>query len=149
MSDMQAASGAADRLCSLAESQLQMQTARSVALDTAAIGVAAVDTAVAALVLASTSTAFWILSLSLVGLSATLAIGALASPGAELTGPSIPRMRRADATGGDGRITERLLNGFEHDLHWNTRAVVRKAALFDTALMSLAFAIVLELAGRL
>ena len=35
----------ADRLCSLAESQLQTQAARSVALDASALGVMAVDAA--------------------------------------------------------------------------------------------------------
>ncbi len=46
-------SGFAERLCSLAESQLLMQTARSAALDTVAIGVMALDAAFVAIVLAA------------------------------------------------------------------------------------------------
>jgi hypothetical protein len=43
----------ADRLCSLAESQLQTQISRSGALDASALGVMAVDAAIATIIFAT------------------------------------------------------------------------------------------------
>jgi hypothetical protein len=79
-----------DRLCSLAESlQMQMQTARSAALDAGALGVMAVDAAFAELI-ANTGGAHqvWIVALVLLGLSSALAVAALRLPG-----PSRPALR--------------------------------------------------------
>jgi hypothetical protein len=76
--------GLSDGLRSLAESQLQMQTARSAALDGGVLGVTAVDAAIATLII-NTGGAhpFWIVALALLGLSLGLAVGALRLPGAE------------------------------------------------------------------
>lgn len=139
----------ADRLCSLAMSQPQMQTARSAALDTAAIGVMAIDAALATIVLSEGRTHLCVIALSLLGLSLMLAFGALSSSGAEQTGPSIVRMRRDTTTHDDMQLTERLLDGCVQDIDANAGAISYKATLLDAALMFVAFAIAIELAGRL
>jgi lysylphosphatidylglycerol synthetase-like protein (DUF2156 family) len=141
--------GLAASLRSLAECQLLMQTSRSAALDTGALGAMALDAALATIVLSIGRTHLWILALSLLGLSLTLAAGVLSLPGAERTGPSITRMRRDRANRDDSDALERLLDGLEQDIHTNDRAIVRKATLFDGAITLLLFAIVVALAGRL
>jgi hypothetical protein len=78
----------ADSLRSLAECQLQMQTARSAALDGGALGVMAVDAAVTAIVIGTRGThELWIVALVLLGLSLGLAVRTLRLPGAEETAP--------------------------------------------------------------
>ncbi len=73
----------ADRLCSLAESQLQAQAARSAALDGSALGVMAVDAALAAIVIGTRGAYdLWIVALALLGLSFALAVRAERLPGA-------------------------------------------------------------------
>jgi hypothetical protein len=58
----------ADRLCSLAESQLQTQISRSGALDASALGVMAIDAAVAATIFATRGTFdLWIVAPALLG----------------------------------------------------------------------------------
>jgi hypothetical protein len=144
-------SGYAERLCSLAESQLLMQTARSAALDTVAIGVMALDAAFVAIVLTAGHTDVRIFALCLLGLSLTFAAGVLALPSTQCTGPSISRMRatRTAMDDDDPRFTERLLDGFEHDIHTNEQTVSRKATLFNAALTFVSLTIVMELIARL
>lgn len=78
----------ADRLCSLAVSQLQTQAARSVALDAGALGVMAVDAAIATIVIGARGAYhLWIVALVLLGLSLGLAVRTLRLPGAEETAP--------------------------------------------------------------
>jgi len=151
MSTKPTTSGFADALCSLAESQLQMQTTRSAALDTVAIGVMALDAAFVAIVLAAGHTDVRIFALCLLSLSLTFAAGVLALPGTQRTGPSIARMRRTRTAmdGDDPRFAERLLDGFEHDIHTNEQTVSRKATLFNAALTFASLTIVIELAARL
>src|ERR1700730_12510968 len=89
----------AERLCSLAESQLQMQTARSAALDGGALGVIAVDAGVAAIIIGARGAYdLWIVALALLGLALGLAVRTLRLPGAEETGPSVADMREARET---------------------------------------------------
>jgi len=65
----------ADRLCSLAESQLQIQAARSASIDAGALGVVSACAAIAALVLGARSAHhLWIAALILLALSAGLAV---------------------------------------------------------------------------
>ncbi len=138
-----------DRLCSLAESQLQIQTSRSAVLDTSALGAMALDAALATIVLSTGRTHLWVPALSLLGLSLTLAAGVLSLPGAERTGPTIARMRCERANRDDSEALERLLDGLEQDVDANDRAIVRKATLMDAAITLLLFAILVEFAGRL
>jgi len=139
----------AERLCSLAESQLQMQTARSAALDAGALGVIAVNTGVAAIVI-GTGGAYdlWIVALVQLGLSLGLAVRTLRLPGAEETGPSVAYMREARETRDEHRLEEWLLNDLTEDFEINEQALAHKGPLFDRALMSLVLAILVELAGR-
>ncbi len=80
----------ADNLRLLVASQLQMQTARSAALDGGALGVVAADAAVAAIIIDTRGMyGLWIIALILIGLSLGLAVRALRLPGAKETGPLI------------------------------------------------------------
>jgi hypothetical protein len=68
----------ADRLCSLAESQLQTQAARSVALDASALGVMAVDAGVAAIIIGARGAYdLWILALALLKRAQTFLVAAI------------------------------------------------------------------------
>jgi hypothetical protein len=95
----------ADRLCSLAESQLQIQAARSAALDGGSLGVMAVDAAIGAIAV-DTSGAYdlWVLALILLGLSLSLAVRVLRIPGAERTGPVIEDIYGARETQDDSEL---------------------------------------------
>jgi hypothetical protein len=139
----------ADRLCSLAESQLQMQTARSAALDGGVLGVIAVNAGVAAIVIGTRGAyELWIVAMVLLGLSLGLAVRTLRMPGAEETGPSVADMREAREIQDDRRLEERLLNDLTEDVETNDHALARKGPLFDRALRFLVLAILVELAGR-
>jgi hypothetical protein len=140
----------ADRLCSLAESQLQMQTARSAALDGGALGVMAVDAAFATLIVDTGGTHhFWIAALVLLGVSLALAVAALRLPGAEQTGPSVEGIYDARDRKDHSGLEDLLFEGLAEDVRTNRQALARKGPLFDTALTFLVLAIVVELAGRL
>jgi hypothetical protein len=139
----------ADRLCSLAESQLQMQTARFAALDGGALGVMAVDAGVAAIVIGARGAyELWILALVLLGLSFGLAFKALRNPGAEQIGPCIGDVLKARETHDDRTIREWLLDDLIDDVEANEQALARKGPLIGRALTFLVLAILVELAGR-
>jgi hypothetical protein len=150
MSTRRIDSGLAGGLCSLAESQLQMQTARSAALDGGVLGVMAVDAAIATLII-NTGGAhpFWIVALALLGLSLGLAVGALRLPGAERSGPSVADLRDARDTQDDHGLEALLFAGLTEGLRTNRQAIARKVPLFNRALTFLVLAIIIELAGRL
>ena len=139
----------ADRLCSLAESQLQIQAARSAALDGGALGVMAVDAAIGAIAV-DTSGAYdlWVLALILLGLSLSLAVRVLRIPGAERTGPVIEDIYGARETQDDSELERSLGEVLAQDIRTNRQALARKGPLFDRALISLVLAILVELAGR-
>lgn len=139
----------ADRLSSLAESQLQMQTARFAALDGGALGVMAVDAGVAAIILGARGAyELWIVALVLLGLSLGLAVRTLRLPGAEQTGPSVVAMREAREGKDEHELEELVLEDLARDVEINDQALVRKGPLFDRALTFLVLAILVELAGR-
>jgi hypothetical protein len=139
----------ADKLCSLAVSQLQTQAARSVALDAGAFGVMAVDAAVAAIVIGARGTyGLWIVALVLLGLSLGVAVRTLRLPGAERTGPSVADMRKAGECEDEHSLEDSLLNHIDEDLQINGQALARKIPLFDQALTFMVLAILVELAGR-
>jgi hypothetical protein len=142
--------GLTDGMRSLAESQLQMQAARSAALDGGALGVVAVDAAVATLVVDTGGTHhFWVGALVLLGLSLGVSVQVLRSSGAKETGPSIMAMRRAREIQGDNELGEWLLDDLAEDVQINDRSLARKALLFNGALMCLVLAIVIEIVGKL
>jgi hypothetical protein len=141
--------GLTDRLCSLAESQLQMQTARFAALDGGALGVMAVDAGVAAIVIGTRGAYYLsILAILLLGCSFSLAMRALRLPGAEQTGPSVAAMREAREGKDDNELEGLVLEDLARDVEINDQALVRKGPLFDRALIFLVLAILVELAGR-
>jgi hypothetical protein len=139
-----------DRLCSLAQDQLKMQTSRSAALDTGALGLMALDTALAAILIGTRGAySLWIAALTLLGLSFGLAIRALRLKGAKATGPSVARLREERETHDEHQITESLLADLTAGVRINERALARKAVLFDRAQTVLALAVLIDLAGRL
>ena len=145
MSAPEATPRLADSLRSLAECQLQVQTARSAALDAGALGVMAVDVAAAAIVIgARGNTTFGVVALILLGLSLGLAVRTLRLPGAEETGPSITAIRKARASRDDNELEESLLDDLAEDLQTNDRALARKGPLFDRALTLLVLATIVE-----
>jgi hypothetical protein len=141
--------GTTDRLCTLAESQLQMQTSRSTALEAGALGVMAVNAAFAANVVNTGAADLWVVALALLGLSLGLAARTLRLPAAEQTGPSVQRTFEASEIKDDTELNRSLVRGFMRDIHRNENALTRKASLFDQAVTFLVLAIVVGLAGRL
>jgi hypothetical protein len=139
----------ADGLRLLAASQLQTQAARSVALDTSALGVMAVDAGVAAIILDATGAYdLWILALALLGLSFGLAVRAGRLPGAEKTGPLIDDVLEASETREDDELERSLLRDLATDMRINRRMLARKGPLVDRAQTFLVAAILVGLVGR-
>ncbi len=140
----------ADRLCSLAESQLQTQAERSVALDASALGVMALDTALAVIVIDNRGTyGLWIAALAMLGLSLGIAVRTLRLPAAGKTGPSVAAIRKARKNTDDDELEESLLDDLETDIEINEQALTHKGPLFDRALTLLLLAIAIELVGAL
>jgi hypothetical protein len=133
----------------LTGNRLQTQVSRSVALVGAALGVMGVDVAVALIVVGGGGAyGLSILALLALGASFSLAMRALLQPGAKETGPSLAAMRRARESEDAREFEDSLLDDLEKDLETHDRAVARKTLLFEGALRFLAFAILVELAGR-
>lgn len=133
----------------LTGSRLQTQVSRSVALDGGALGVMGIDAAVVLIVLGGGGAYdLSIVALLLLGSSFSLAMRALRLPGAEEPGPTLAAMRRARESEDAGELEASLLDDLEKDIQINDRALARKTLLFEGALKFLAFAIVVELAGR-
>ena len=138
----------ADWLCSLAESQLQTQAARSASVDAGALGVVSACAAIAALVLAVKSADhLWIAALALLGLSAGLAVRALFLPGAEEIGPLVTDILNDRATRDDEELEQSLLEDLADETLVNNQGLARKDPLFIRALAFLVLAVLLELAG--
>jgi hypothetical protein len=138
----------AERLCSLAESQLQAQAARSASLDAGALGVISACTAIAALVLTVKSADhLWIATLAVLGVSAGLAIRALRLPGAEEIGPPVRELLDARRTRDDEEIEQSLIENLADETLVNNQSLAHKDPLFARALALLVLAILLELAG--
>jgi hypothetical protein len=138
-----------DRLCPLAETQLQIQASRSGVLDTSAFGVMAVDAALAAIFLDTGAThAVSVSALALLALSLALAVGALRLAGAERTGPSVANMLEAPDTLDHGKLERAVLTDLAADLATNEHTLARKATFLDRALTCLVLALVIELTGR-
>ena len=139
----------ADGLQLLAASQLQMQAARSVALDASALGVMAVDAAFAAIILDATGAYdLWILALALLGLSFGLAVRTGRLPGAEETGPLIDDVLTASETEDEDELERSLLRDLATDMLTNRRTLTRKGLVLDRAQTFLVAAILVELMGR-
>jgi hypothetical protein len=149
MSDHETPPLLAGELRALARDQLKMQTARSTALETGGLAAMGLAAALATIVSSIGRTPLWVPALSLLGLSLTLAAGALSLAGARRTGPSIARMRRDPVNRDEPDALERLLDGLEQDVDRNDRAIVRKATLLNGAITLLLLAILVDLAGRL
>jgi hypothetical protein len=138
----------ADRLCSLAESQLQIQAARSASVDAGALGVVSACAAIAALILSARSAHhLWIAALTLLAVSAGLAIRALVLRGAREVGPLVSDMLDARETRDDEDLEGTLLKDFATETLANEQALARKDPLLARAVALLVLAVILELAG--
>jgi hypothetical protein len=137
-----------DRLCSLAESQLQIQASRSASVDAGALGVVSACAAIAALVLTVRSTDhLWIAALVPLGLSAGLALRALIHRGAKEIGPLVTDILNDRECSDDGELEQSLLEDLADETLVNDQALARKDPLFTGALTLLVLAVLLELAG--
>jgi hypothetical protein len=140
----------ADRLCSLAESQLQTQAARSASVDAGALGVMAVAAAVAAIVIGTRGVyVLRIVALALLGLSAGLAVCALLRRGAKEIGPLVTDILHDRESSDDEELEQLLLEDLADETLVNNQALARKDPLFISALALLVLAIVVELTGKL
>lgn len=138
----------ADKLCSLAESQLQTQAARSASVDAGALGVVSACAAIAALVLTVRSADhLWVAALLLLGLSAGLAIRALLIRGAQEIGPLVADILNDRQWIDDEDLEQSLLEDLADETLVNNRGLARKDPLFIGALALLVLAVLLELAG--
>jgi hypothetical protein len=136
-------------LSGLARDKLRTQSGRSTALDAAALGLMLLDVALATAVL-ETSGAYelWIAALAVLGLSFALAIQALRHKGAVNTGPFVARLNEYRETRGARQIRELMREELNEEADINEHALARKAVLFDRALIVMALAILIDLAGR-
>jgi hypothetical protein len=133
----------------LTGNRLQTQVSRSGALVGGALGVMAVDVAVALIVLgAGGAYALSILALLALGCSFSLAVRALRLPSAKEAGPTLAAMRRAREAEDPRAFEDSLLDDLESDIRFNDRVVARKTLLFKHALTFLVLAILVELAGQ-
>ncbi len=138
----------ADSLRSVAVGQLQTHASRSAALDAGALGVMAVDAAVAAIVIDTGGPDIWILALILLALSLSMTVWTLRLPGAEHTGPSVTKTLEARESQDDAQLEDWLLTDLADSVDKNEQTLARKAIIFDRALIFLVIAIMIELAGR-
>jgi hypothetical protein len=137
-----------DRLCSLAESQLQIQASRSASVDAGALGVVSACAAIAALILTVRSTDhLWIAALVLLGLSAGLALRALIHRGAKEIGPLVTDILNDRERSDDEELEQSLLEDLADETLVNNQVLARKDPLFTGALTLLVLAVLLELAG--
>jgi hypothetical protein len=138
----------ADRLCSLAESQLQTQAARSASVDAGALGIVSACVAIAALVLSTRSAYYlWIAALVLLGMSAGLAVRALLLRGAREIGPLVIDVLDAHEACDDEGLEDVLLEDLAAETLANEQALAHKDPLIAWALALLALAVLFELAG--
>lgn len=138
----------ANGLRSLAESQLQIQAARSASVDAGALGVVSACAAIAALILSARSAHhLWIAALVLLVVSASLAVRVLLLRGAKEIGPLVGNMLDARAKHDDEIIEEGLLKDLATETATNNHALARKDPPLAAAVALLVLAIVLELAG--
>jgi hypothetical protein len=105
-----------DWLRLLAGNRLQAQISRSGALDASALGMMAVDVAVALIVIGGGGEyGLPIIALLLLGLSFSLAMRSLRLPNAEETGPTLAAIRRACETEDARKFEDSLLDDFERE----------------------------------
>ncbi len=139
----------ANRFCSLAESQLQAQAARSAAFDTGALGVMAIDAALAAIVIGARGAYdFWIAALALLALSLGVAVRVLRLPGTEQNGPLVADMLDARACNDDATVEGALLRDLAMETFANEQALARKDPLMTSTVACLLLGILIELAAR-
>lgn len=140
----------AESLRLLAASQLQTQVSRSGTLDAGALGVMAVDAAVAAIVVGTRGTYdLWIVVLALLWLSLAVAVRILLGPGAKQNGPLVADMLDARASNDDAYLEDVLLEDLATETLANEQALARKDPMITWAVALLLLAIAIELLGRL
>jgi hypothetical protein len=140
----------AESLRLLAASQLQTQVSRSGTLDAGALGVMAVDAAVAAIVIGTRGTYdLWIVALALLWLSLSVAVRILLGPGAKQNGPLVADMLDARASNDDAYLEDVLLKDLAAETLANEQALARKDPMITWAVALLLLAIAIELLGRL
>jgi hypothetical protein len=136
-------------LSGLARDKLRTQSGGSVALDAGALGLMLLDVALATTVLETEGAhGLWIAALALLVLSFALAIRASRHKGATETGPSVARLSGERETRGAREIRELMRAQLTKGVRANEHALARKSLLFDRALIVMALAILIDLAGR-
>jgi hypothetical protein len=91
----------------------------------------------------------WIAALAVLGLAFGLAIQTSRRKGAEDTGPPVARLNEERKTRGARQIRESLREDLTEAAEANEHALARKSLLFDRALIVMALAVLIDLAGRL
>ncbi len=135
-------------LRSLAESQLQAQAARSIALDAGAIGVMALDTAAAAFyVAARLDDGFWTACLGLIGLSFVLALRIVLTDGAKEIGPSVSSILEDRGCYVDDELEQWPLEDMAVEVLANESVLTGKVPQLTGALTFAALATLLGLVG--
>jgi hypothetical protein len=139
----------AESLRLLAVSQLQTQAARSAALDSGALGVMAVDAALAAIIIDTRGAyGLWIVALALLALSLGVAVFVLRLPGTEQNGPLVAEILKARRANDDDTIEEQLLDDLAHETLTNENSLTRKDPLMTPAVTCLILGIVIELTAQ-
>jgi hypothetical protein len=137
-------------LSGLARDKLRTQSGGSVALDAGALGLMLLDVALATTVLETKGAHdLWIAALAVLGLAFGLAIQTSRRKGAEDTGPPVARLNEERETRGARQIRESMREDLTEAAEANEHALARKSSLFDRALIVMALAILIDLAGRL
>lgn len=137
-------------LSSLARDKLKTQSGRGAALDAGALGLMLLDAALVATIIDTRGASdLWIAALMLLGLSFSLAIRALRRKDAENTGPPVARLNEDRETHDARQIRESMREELTEEVDINEHALARKTVLFDRALIVMALAILIDLAGRL
>jgi hypothetical protein len=137
-------------LSGLARDKLRTQSGRSVAVDAGSLGLMLLDVALATAVLETKGAhGLWIAALAVLLLSFAQAIQASRHKGATETGPSVTRLSEYRESRDARQIRESMLEELTEEAQTNEHALARKAVLFDRALILMALAILIDLAGRI
>jgi hypothetical protein len=137
-------------LSGLARDKLRTQSGRSVAVDAGSLGLMLLDVALATAMLETRGAhGLWIAALAVLLLSFAQAIQASRRKGATQTGPSGARLSEYRESRDARQIRELMRAELTEEAQTNEHAVDRKAVLFDRALILMALAILIDLAGRI
>jgi hypothetical protein len=140
--------GLQSSLLTLATVQLQVQASWSATLDARAIGVIAIDAAMAAIAVSvRLAHAQRVVTLTLLAASACLAARAIFVEGARRLGPRIARMLSSRCIYDDSVLQEAILSDLARDVKANELDLTRKAPRLAGAFAFLAFSALVLIAS--